>query len=153
MEDLVVRHWVADQTALQGFQNYIQICQTEFLSLANELQETLLTHYRQAYPYRQAQNALTRFLDWVDADNKDCHWKLRMTLYQFVNDHMDDRGRPTPLASDDITTLRTALSKDLDRLPGHLRTLTKELLLRADGLASYLQQAPQQTSLVRLGTA
>lgn len=135
MEDLIVRNWVRDVNAVQSFQNYTQLCQKNLLRLTQELSTAVDTNYQKREADKVQQGVQGTLLRMFSGHELPVLLEVRNNLKRFhtgVN-----QGTLTPESLKDMTR---ALQKDLPKLPGHLKTLAQEVLMRSDALEAYLTE-------------
>lgn len=137
MQDMVLRHWTQDLNAVQRFQCYQAYNKQEFNDLVAQLEQAVSEHYERTYPdqasaeYKYISKRLERFFS--RPDDMDKLVSLRRALVAFQN----SPGEKSP---EQVNALVTELQQIVPRLPGHLQTLTKELLARGDSLMTNLSE-------------
>jgi len=133
MEDLLVRHWVKDVNAIQQFQNYTTLCQQDLLDLTGQLYDALKIHYEktQETDAKRYKKFGARIGGLFASKNKDALQALRNNLYRFNNDTLTDKS---------LEGINGQIQKSLSKLPGHLQTLAREVLMRSDALTAHLDE-------------
>lgn len=136
MQDLVLRHWANDDRAIHRLQTYEDFTQNEFKQLVSLLQERITD----AYPKLGTEGSRTfgqrisRFFTSKSTQQKID--KVHAALDSFLVAQDDTSS----LTSEQVNSLMTALKQGASKLPGHLVTLTNELLARGDAIQQHLAQ-------------
>lgn len=125
MQELVLKHWSRDQTALRGEKLYSVCYKEEFYDLSSHLKTRMDEYMATTYPPGRK---LGRFFKTPGELTT-----LKAQLDQFMAQY------PT-FDAIDIAALTGALSNALPKLPGHLKTLASEVSQRAEVLDAYLNR-------------
>ena len=135
MEDLVVRSWVRDVHSIQSFQNYTQLCQKNLLILINELSVAVDVNYQKREAESVQKGMQGKFLRLFSGHELPVLLKVRNTLERF-NTQVDEGT----FTAESLNEMTCSLQEDLSKLPGHLQTLVKEVLMRSETLDAYSKE-------------
>jgi hypothetical protein len=144
MEDLVVKHWTADINEVYSFKNYQKISYEEF----NELTEKFAARFKDYYT--------ETYLEATDPRSKEVGRQLA-SIFSFksdklkmkdLNDKLDGFTSKNANRPDlqQVQNLMSSLKTAEPRLPGHLRTLAKEVLHRIEAMEQYLDVVAKRGS-------
>ena len=148
MQDEVLRHWGQDIGDVRALPSYKTFHRQEFISLTKCLQKAVTAHWEEVryVSNDNRYNSLSRRIgNFMTRDEtKNAYERLMRVVDRFVSDNPIPSG---DFSSDDseryaleIEALLEELRQDLSRMPGHIATLAKEVLVRGDSLVTDLQQ-------------
>jgi hypothetical protein len=137
MEDLIVRHWVNDMKAVQHFQSYSTLTKQEVLELSKEFHSALSEYCETAKAAEEARLKKTQWMrNWVVRSDKVAVLQnLCDSLHRFNQNNTADT-----LNDVSLNAMTVQLKENLSRLPGHLKTLAKEVAMRSEALGVHLSQ-------------
>ena len=132
MEDAIVRHWSTsnEHATIEGFQAYQTFNKTEFYELSKRLDEAL-----DAHQVEHAEAGDKRFGLFAYQARTQSVAALRQRIADLG---LNGDAEPEMTAAN-IQAFQNLLTESKEHLPGHLITLTKELLARSDSLTQHLQ--------------
>ncbi|MCH9755621.1 MAG: hypothetical protein K0U37_00310 [Gammaproteobacteria bacterium] len=146
MQDAVLRQWTQDLDAAQRFNVYKQHHSKEFAMLLGGLDKAVIFHVSTPgrmssldTRYHNVFNRIGRFLGLLTDERAVDDLKKALDAFTTIPKGID--------SADAVKALRESLKAIEPRLPGHLKTLAKELLVRGDALESSLEAQPEFTEI------
>ena len=140
MQDLVIRHWAADAKSFHTMQGYQDFNRQEFIQLTQFLTERVSDYCDETY----LQEDDPRNKEWgrrisqlfMNQKDKDATQSLEQVLTRFSEKYNDVDD--FDLEKEDVDILMQELREAIQRLPGYLATIGKEVLVRCDALILHL---------------
>jgi hypothetical protein len=137
MQDMVLRHWSQDNASLTDIIVYQEYNKQEFKDLVGYLDRSIKFHCATNYlsPDDPKYNDFKYRADRFFGTKRKSHIEsLNVALQTF-----QDGGE---LTASSVRELMNELRQDVAQLPGHIKTLANEVLVRGDSLLMNLDQKP-----------
>ena len=142
MQDAILRHWTQDLDAVQQFKVYKGHHSEEFKSIFGYLNTALSDHVNKLgrigvtdANYDSWFNRIGRFFGFLTDERAVDDLKKTVDAFGAIRNGVNQ--------ADAVGTLRSDLETVASRLPGHLKTLVNELLVRGNALESSLSSQPE----------
>ncbi|MDP1602279.1 MAG: hypothetical protein Q8M03_03355 [Legionella sp.] len=129
MQDMVVRHWAQDSSAIHSFQVYRNHNKREFCTWVEKMSQALRQHHEENYPPHGHPGRAAAFFTTHKTQARIR--RLKMDL-EDIHIHIN-------VPKEELDAYLQRLRDDIKILPGHLATLAKEVLNRGAVLSTYLE--------------